>query len=107
MYDLIAVGAFVAIALLIILNLAVSRGITRDSTITVPQKCAHVLAVWILPLLGGIFALAFLATHHSRRELKSIVPFPFYLAAPDTRVDYPTSSSASPNDIAEGVCGEE
>lgn len=97
------IGTGVAALFLLALNIAVTFGIYGDETITRAQKTAHIVAVWLLPIIGGVLVLGFLASHHSRQELKQLVPFPFYMVAIESESRYSEGSDSFP----EGVCGDD
>lgn len=87
-----------AIGALLLINTVVTVGLIKDVAATAFQKLAQGLVIWIIPFVGAGLILAFIGSHHSRKEMRSLVPFPFYLAAykkPDWR--------ESPN--VDGSCG--
>ena len=106
METVIAIGAGLGVIILIALNVAVTVGISKDDTVTGLQKTAHIVVIWLLPIIGGVISLGFLATHHQRDEMKSLVPFPFYLAAAKESGEANAAFSASDN-FPEGVCGDD
>ncbi len=104
-------AVLVAGAVLLVFNLVVTWGLIRDDGATLFQKFCQFFVIWLLPLLGGAFILSLIGSHHTRAEMKSMVPFPFYLVAgnPHTSssggnqtmtADYPVESGGG-----EGACG--
>lgn len=61
-------------------SLVVSIGLARDSSLSTGQKLWQMLVAWLIPFVGGALMLAWQGHHHPRAEMKSLVPFPFYLA---------------------------
>ncbi len=92
---------FSAGLLLLLLNGIVTLAISRDDGLSPPQKLAQILIVWILPFLGSLAMLALVGSYHTRDEMKSMVPFPFYLAG------YRDPETPNPFDHhgTEGSCG--
>ena len=106
-------AVLIAGGVLFIFNLGVSWALIRDDGATTLQKVFQFFVIWLLPLLGGGFILSLIGSHHTRAEMKSMVPFPFYLAAPNPYVsssggnqtmtaDYPVESGGG-----EGACGSD
>ena len=52
------------------------------------------IIIWLIPILGKSVVLLMQANNHTRAEMKSLVPFPFYLAAPAGQSDGSLSSPA-------------
>ena len=72
---LMMLGAYVVIGLI------VTRGIALDVGLTVLQKIAQVLIIWLIPVFGICLVLVMQGNNHTRSEMKNLVPFPFYLVA--------------------------
>ena len=83
----------------VVLNLVVTVGLIRDDGVTNLQKVAQAMLVWLLPIVGAGIVLAVIGSHHTKDEMKSLVPFPFYLAA------YQKRDSGGPTNIEAGTCG--
>ena len=66
----------------VVLNVVVSFALYRDGGLNGLQKIAQAAIVWLLPVVGAVSILMLIASHHSRSEMKRLVPFPLYLAAP-------------------------
>lgn len=89
--------AFAAIILL--LNILVTRGLFRDSSISDIQRIAQFIFVWILPAVGALVVYGFIAHHHTKEEMTALFPFPLNLIYRE-----PLAPSGY-NDVAEGHCG--
>lgn len=74
-----------AIAIPLALNIKASRLVCRDDFSSPSQKCAQLLLVWLVPLLGAIVVLGI-----HRREEKSPGAYP---PEKDLGDDYGTSGS--------------
>ncbi|MEQ9566369.1 MAG: hypothetical protein RLN85_11245 [Pseudomonadales bacterium] len=61
-------------------NLVVTWALIRDDGATVFQKSLQFFVIWLLPVLGGALILALVGSHHTRAEMRSMVPFPFTAA---------------------------
>jgi hypothetical protein len=94
---LIALSAYVLIALIL------TRGVIADSGLSVFQKIAQTMIIWLIPVFGMCVVLVMQGNNHTRAEMKSLVPFPFYLAAPAVKSDGSLSSPAQ--DGAADYCG--
>ena len=96
----IAIGVIV----LLVLNAGVTLALARDDGLSPLQKSFQIFVVWALPILGGVLMLALVGSHHTRDELKSMAPFPFYLAG---RPHLKTPVAPNPIDGhgTEGSCG--
>ena len=106
-------AVLIAGAILLVLNLGVTWALIRDDGATVLQKVFQFFVIWLLPVLGGALILALIGSHHTREEMKSMVPFPFYLAAASPNIastggnqtmaaDYPVENGGG-----EGTCGSD
>ena len=97
------------LAVVVLLNLIVTIGVFRDAGLNAFQKTMQSLMVWILPIVGGVSILMLLASHHTREEMKGLVPFPFYLSAapagPDVGDSAGIMNSDLTSDMFEGHCG--
>ena len=95
----------VAVGVVVLLNIIVTIGLVRDDGTTPFQKSVQGLMIWIVPFLGAGIILTVIGSHHDREEMKSLVPFPFYLAAyrkPEGR----ESPNADPaGGVVDGTCG--
>lgn len=58
-------------------------GLIRDFSQTVFQRIAQGLIALVIPVLGPIGILCFLVSAHDLKELKFILPFPFYFFGSD------------------------
>ncbi|MDX1481142.1 MAG: hypothetical protein R3315_05670 [Woeseiaceae bacterium] len=101
MAELSAVGLFLvaSAAIILLLNILVTRGLFRDSSISDVQRIAQLLFVWILPAVGAIVVYGFIAHHHTKEEMMALFPFPLNLIYRE-----PLEPSGY-NDVAEGHCG--
>ena len=101
------------LVLLLLFNLGVTWALIRDHGVTVPQKFGQTLIIWLLPVVGGVLILSLVGSHHTRAEMKSMVPFPFYLAAAKPYQEHKHRDSVGSGDYpaessnAEGVCGSD
>lgn len=98
----------VLLAALVVFNLIIVRSLWLDDGLSKAQKLAQGLLIWLLPLFGGSIVLAMQGQNHSRAEMTSLAPFPFYLVG---YVDRPHKSSTDhyvidAKDLSEGVCGD-
>ena len=97
----------IGIGVLVLVNVVVTVGLIKDVGTTPFQKVAQGFIIWLIPFLGAGVILAVIGSHHSQKEMQSLVPFPFYLAAyqkPDWRES--PSAEGSGGSPAEGSCGE-
>ena len=69
----------ILLGLLVVLNLIVMIAVFRDQGLTVLQKTAQTFLIWILPFIGALIVLVFLAQNHTRAEMRSLVPPPFHM----------------------------
>lgn len=97
----------VLLAVLVVFNLIIVRSLWLDDGLSKGQKLAQGLLIWLLPMFGGSIVLAMQGQNHSRTEMMSLAPFPFYLVG---YVDRPHHSNADhyindAKDLSEGVCG--
>lgn len=103
----------IAGAIFLVFNLVVTWALIRDDGTTVFQKSFQFFVIWLLPVLGGALILALVGSHHTRADMRSMVPFPFYLAAPKPKAassgrnetmaaDYPVDSGGG-----DGACGSD
>ena len=76
---LVALVAYAMIALIL------TRGVLVDSGLSVFQKIAQAIIIWVIPVFGMSIVLLMQGNNHTRAEMKGLVPFPFYLAAPAHR----------------------
>ena len=53
----------------------------RDGGLNRFQKIGQTALVWMLPIVGALSILMLIASHHTRREMKSLVPYPIYFVA--------------------------
>lgn len=88
---------------LLLLNGIVTLAVSRDEGLSASQKIAQILIVWVLPFFGGIAMLALVGSYHTREQMKSMVPYPFYLAG------YRDPKTPNPFDHhgTEGSCGSD
>ena len=92
------------IALVLVFNLGVTLALIRDDGVTSLQRTVHALVIWLIPILGGALILALVGSHHTKDEMKSMVPFPFYLAGvPHPKTPY--GSNPIDGGGGEGSCG--
>ena len=89
----------------VLIGLIVTRGIVLDAGLTVLQKVAQILIIWLIPVLGVCLVLVMQGNNHTRSEMKNLVPFPFYLVAHSRPVDGSLASLAQ--DGAGEHCGGE
>ena len=94
---LIALGVYAVVALII------TRGVAADAGLTIPQKIVQVLIIWFVPVFGMCAVLLMQGNNHTRAEMRSLVPFPFYLASPSRPGDGSLASTAQ--DGAGDHCG--
>ncbi len=103
----------IALAVLGVFNLGVTWALIQDHGVTPAQKFGQTLVIWLLPVVGGILILSLVGSHHTRAEMKEMVPFPFYLAAADAREENKNRDNLGSGDYpaersdAEGVCGSD
>ena len=71
----------IALGIYVMIGLIITRGITADSGLTILQKLIQTLIIWLIPVFGMCVVLLMQGNNHSRAEMKSLVPFPFYLVA--------------------------
>lgn len=106
-------AVLIAGSVLLFFNLGVTWALLRDDGATILQKLFQFFVIWLLPVLGGGFILALVGSHHTRAEMKSMVPFPFYLAAAGPNIansggnqtmtaDFPVETGGG-----EGACGSD
>lgn len=102
-----------ALGVLLVFNIGVTWALARDYGVTLPQKLGQTLVIWLLPVVGGVLILSLVGSHHTRAEMKSMVPFPFYLAAPKPYEENKNRDNLGSGDYpaersdAEGVCGSD
>lgn len=60
--EYMAIWAMVSLALLIGLNLLASVAVVRSASFSAAQRRAQIALIWVVPVVGGIIALAFIAT---------------------------------------------
>ena len=103
MFEDYLVRILIAVVFLVVLNVSVSLAIVRDDGLSSLQKFIQILVVWVLPFLGGVLMLALVGSQHTRDKLRSMVPFPFYLAG------NPEPGTPNPFDHqgTEGSCGSD
>lgn len=65
--------------MLIVLNVIVTIGVLRDSSLSTIQKTLQSAILWLFPIFGATFVLAFLGQNHTRKEMRSLVPSPFHM----------------------------
>lgn len=80
---------FLLIALIgyALVAIIVTRGVIADSGLSVLQKVAQSMIIWLIPVFGMSIVLLMQGNNHTRTEMKKLVPFPFYLAAPARPID--------------------
>lgn len=83
-------------------NLVVTCSLIRDDSLDAAQKVAQILIIWLVPFIGGGIILAFQGHHHPRQEMKSLVPFPFYLVGYSERNDKMVADRYSHDNGVEG-----
>jgi hypothetical protein len=83
---LVALVAYAMIALIL------TRGVLVDSGLSVFQKIIQAIIIWVIPVFGMSIVLLMQGNNHTRAEMKGLVPFPFYLAAPAHQSDGSLSS---------------
>ena len=71
----------IAAAVVVVFNVFVSVAVFRDVGTTPYQKIVKLLVIWLFPIFGGVLMLVLVASHYTRDEMKSLVPFPFYMAS--------------------------
>lgn len=101
---LITLGVYVVIMLII------TRGIVIDSGLTVLQKFFQILIIWLIPVIGASLVLAMQGNNYTRTEMRSLVPFPFYLAGYSKPRDGSLTSAAQDgagDGCGEGACGSD
>ena len=99
----VAKPALIALVVYAIVAVIVTRGVILDPGLSVFQKIAQAMIVWFIPVLGMSAVLLMQGNSHTRAEMKSLVPFPFYLVAPAKLGD--GSLSPHPQDGAGEYCG--
>ena len=97
-FVLIAAGAYLAIVLI------VTRGVLLDPGLSPFQKLAQTTIVWLVPVFGMTVVLLMQGNNHTRDEMKTLVPFPFYLAA-STSASTNGSLASPPHDGYDVGCG--
>ena len=106
-------GVLIALGMLGLFNLVISIGVMRDSGLTPLQKFLQVTMAWLIPVMGGLIVLVIQASHHTREEMKSLVPYPFYMAAVDVsgpnrnRDEYGSADYPVEGSCGEGSCGSD
>jgi len=65
----------------VVIGFIITRGIVVDAGLTVFQRVAQTLIIWLVPVFGMCVVLLMQGNNHTRSEMKSLVPFPFYLVA--------------------------
>jgi hypothetical protein len=71
-----------------------TRGVITDPGLSILQRVAQSVIIWLIPVFGMIIVLLMQGNNHTRAEMKGLVPFPFYLVAPAVRQDGTLSSVA-------------
>ena len=100
-------GVLAGLGVLGLFNLIISIGLLRDSGLTALQKSFQLALAWLIPVFGGLTVLVIQASHHTREEMKSLVPYPFYMAAADASTPNANRDEFGHADYpAEGSCGE-
>jgi hypothetical protein len=89
---------YIFLGLLAVLNLVVMVGVWRNPGLSGFQKFGQSILIWLLPVIGASIVLAFLGQNHTRDEMRSLVPFPFYMVGYKRR-------EREYNEPPEGVCG--
>ena len=89
---------YIFLGLLAVLNLVVMVGVWRNPGLSGFQKLGQSILIWLLPVIGASIVLAFLGQNHTRDEMRSLVPFPFYMVGYKRR-------EREYNEPPEGVCG--
>ena len=69
-----------AAILLLVLNIAISVGVTRSVAYSSPQKRKQLVLVWFLPLVGALISWLFLSEHRGERPEN---PIPDTIGGPD------------------------
>jgi len=91
----------------LLFNLVVTWSLIHDDGLSAKQKIYQTLLTWIVPIIGGSVVLAMQGQNHSRQELKSILPFPFYLVGHVDHASNPFKTGGSDGaEYSEGSCGE-
>jgi hypothetical protein len=104
-------GIIVLLVLLLLFNLAITIGVVRDYSLTPLQRVAQVVMIWVLPGIGGFTAPIFPGAHHSRSELRTLLPFPLYYAGAEAATRSPFEHTSYDNtdhdvsDIGDASCG--
>ena len=93
----------IAIGVCAVVGLIVTRGVAADAGLTIFQKLIQVLIIWIVPVFGICAVLLMQGNNHTRAEMRSLVPFPFYLVSPSRPGD--ASLVAPGQDGAGDNCG--
>lgn len=89
----------------VVVGLIITRGIVVDAGLTVFQKVAQTLIIWLVPVFGMCVVLLMQGNNHTRSEMKSLVPFPFYLVAQSGPRDGSLASLVQ--DGAGDLCGSD
>ena len=63
---------------LLLLDAVITRALLHDSSITTAQRFFQLAFVWLVPFIGAI-AVYFVLAYHPKEEMRSLLPFPFYL----------------------------
>jgi len=94
----------VGLIFLLLFNAGVTLALARDDGLSPVQKSVQIVVVWVLPFIGGVLMLALVGSHHTRDELRSMAPFPFYLAG-RPHLKTPVAPNPIEGHGAEGSCG--
>lgn len=101
------------LAVLLLLNIVATVALFRDHGVTPLQRAAQTLFIWLLPVAGGLVILFLVGSHHTREEMRSMVPFPFYLASAAPQRDNSNRDEFGSGDHplegggGEGSCGSD
>ena len=92
----------IVIAITLLANLLASRAVLFDDGVTNSQKALQLVLVWLVPLIGAGVVISLVGSHHSREELRGVLPFPLYLLGYEEGATY----KANPNhDVDENSYG--
>ena len=92
----------VVLGIILLLNIVITRGLVRDSSISPSQRAVQFLIIWIVPGVGAIAVYAAIAHHHTKDEMRKLFPFPFYLIY---REPIAPGGYGDSNPFGEGGCG--
>ncbi len=112
-FEFLPLPALLLALALLVLNLVVTTGLVRDAGLSIGQRFGQAVIVWLLPFLGALLILFVQGMSHTRDEMKSLVPFPFYLAGYNKvrpnphRDEYGSAVDPPGESFGEGSCGSD